>query len=71
MATIIRRYRPCYIDHNQSETYRHIETRVMSDGQILSVFADGAIAPSGYNSEAEMLDDSRVCWFERVREAQP
>jgi hypothetical protein len=55
-ARTVRRYRPRWIDHYQSATYRHVETRIGTDGRVWNVFADGTIALSiAYPTEAAML----------------
>lgn len=62
-----RTYRPVYIDHAQSADYRHVLTTVRADGSVWSHFANGAIVPSVYRTEAALLAAGRQDWRERVR----
>lgn len=67
-AKIIRRFVPCYIDHKQSATYRHIATVLYTDGSLMAQFADGAEVPSVYLTVEDMLTAGQKDYLERMRE---
>lgn len=67
-TSIVRRFIPCYVDHFQSATYRHTETRLYSDGSLMALFADGAEVPSVYLTVEDMIAAGQRDYLERVRE---
>lgn len=66
--TITRRFVPAYIDHHQSDMYRHEATIVAADGSLWAVFGDGQMRPSVYPNVDAMIEAGRRDYVERMRE---
>ena len=64
----VRKFVPVYIDHRQSDMYRHEATIVLADGSLWAVFGDGERRPSVYPTVDAMLEASRRDYVERMRE---
>ena len=67
----MRTFKPCYVDHFQSPTYRLVSYTLDSSGAITAHFADGSSRPSVFDTLKALFDAGKDDWRERVIETTP